>query len=223
MKRTFIGAIICLLSVAMLAFSGSASQPQNPAGQNQATQDAIALREAFRRGGLREVAKLKGHYVGEYDPHWDLLLSLETLTKDSAAVIVGRFTKKLDARIPDSRVIFTDYQVAVEELIKGDIKQSETVVTLPGGRIVFEDGTSAEQLTPYFDQPRIGRAYTLFLMREKAVPGVFFLFGGPEGMFDIEDSAGVRSHGRADDPAAVETKGMSRELFLRKVREQERK
>lgn len=52
--------------------------------------------------------------------HWDLLpFNLEALTKNSAAVIVGRFTKKLDARIPDGKVIFTDYEVAVEEFVKG--------------------------------------------------------------------------------------------------------
>src|SRR5215813_4144725 len=155
MKRVLIAASIFLVGGAsFLAFPGSASRPsQNPAKQKPGSDDALALREALRRGGLREAAKLKGHYVAEYYPHWDIgPFSVEALTKNSAAVIVGRFTKKLDARIPDSLVIFTDYQVAVEELIKGDIKQAETIVTLPGGRIVFEDGTSAEQLTPFFDQ-----------------------------------------------------------------------
>src|SRR5215510_14858903 len=97
MKRILIAVFICLVAGAsFLAVPGSGSVPsQDPAKQKPSSDDALALREAFRRGGLREVAKLKGHYVGEYNPHWDLLLSLETLTKDSAAVIVGRFTKKL--------------------------------------------------------------------------------------------------------------------------------
>jgi hypothetical protein len=128
------------------------------------------------------------------------------------------------ANLPDRKVIFTDYEVAVEELVKGDIKQAQTiVVTLPGGRIVFEDGTSAEQTTPTFEHPLIGRAYALFLMEEAAVPSVFFLSGGPQGMFDIEESAGVRSHGKREDPAAVETKGENRESFLKNVRELARK
>ena len=227
MKRVLIAAAICLMAGAsFLVISGRGSRPlQNPASQKPSSDDAMALQQALRRGGLREAAKLKGHYVAEYDPHWDWgVFDVESLTKNSAAVIVGRFTKKLEPRLLDGKVIFTDYEVSVEELVKGDIKQAETiVVSLPGGRIDFDDGTSAEQTTPTFEHPHIGRAYTLFLMREVSVPFVFFLSGGPEGMFDIEDSAGVRSHGKPDNPGAVETKGKNRESFLKNVREQARK
>lgn len=227
MKRVLIAAAIILVAAAsFLVISGRGARPlQDPARQKSNSDDALALRDALKRGGLREAAKLKGIYVAEYNPHWDWgQFDVESLTKNSAAVIVGRFTKKLDARLPDSKVIFTDYEVAVEELVKGDIKQGQTiVVSLPGGRIFFEDGTSAEQTTPTFEHPHIGRAYTLFLMQEAAVPSVFFLSGGPHGMFDIEDSAGVKSHGKQDDPGAVETKGKNRESFMKNVRELARK
>ena len=223
-KRVPIAALICI-AVSFLVVSGKSSRSlQPPAKQNPTNYEVLRLREALNRGGLREAAKLKGHYVGEYDPHWDLgPFTVEALTKNSPIVIAGRITKKLQARIPDSRVIFTDYEVAVDELIKGDLNSATTiVVTVAGGRMDFEDGTSAEQSTPNFEQPRIGHAYVLFLMREKAVPSVFFLFAGPEGMFDIEDSSNVKSHGRPDDAAAVETKGKSRESFLEDVRQQAR-
>jgi hypothetical protein len=222
MKRALIAAAICLVAVgSFLANSGSGSQ----SSQDQRTHDEMALRAALNRGGLREAAKLKGHYVAEYDPHWWCLrLDVEALTKDSVALIVGRFTKKLAARIPDYRVIYTDYEVAVDEVVKGNLKQAKTIViTVPGGRVDFEDGTSAEQTTPTFEQPRIGRTYTLFLTTENAVPSVFFLMGGPQGMFDIEDISAVKSHGREDDLSAVETKGQNRESFLKNVRELVRK
>lgn len=227
MKRVLIAAAVCLVAAAsFLAISGRGSRPLQDPAQQKPSDDAVALRNALERGGLREAAKLKGIYVTEYyPPHgkWGKF-DVESLTKNSAAVIVGRFTRKLDARLADSRVIFTDYEVAVDELVKGKIKQGETiVVTLPGGRIFFEDGTSAEMTTPTFEHPLIGRAYTLFLMREDALPSVFFLSGGPQGMFDIEDSAGVKSHGRPGDAGAVETKGKNREAFMKNVREQARK
>jgi hypothetical protein len=227
MRLVLLAATICVAGGAsFLTISGRGSQSsQDPTEQKQSSDDALALRKAYRRGGLREVAKLKGIYVAETNPHWDWgRFDVESLTKNSAAVIVGRFTKKLDARLIDERAIFTDYEVAVEELVKGDIKQGQTiVVTLPGGRIFFEDGTSAELTTPTFEHPLIGRAYTLFLMQEAAVPSVFFLSAGPQGMFSIEDSNGVKSHGRSEDPSAVETKGMNRESFMKKVRELGRK
>jgi hypothetical protein len=216
---------VCLIAAACLAIFGNSSrQSQNPATQ-QPSSDEVALREAYRRGGLREQAKLKGVYVTEINPHWKYgKFDIESLTKNSAAVIVGRFTKKLDARLIDGKVIFTDYEVAVEELVKGDLRQAKTiVVTVEGGRVFFEDGTSAEQVTPTFEQPHIGGEYALFLREEAFVPSVFFLSGGPQGMFDIEDSARVKPHGLPDDVGAVETKGKSRDEFMKKVRGDARK
>ena len=229
-KGGLIAVALCLIAAACLAiFGNSLQRSQEPSGQKPSTpsiEELRALKEAYARGGLHEVAKLKGGvYVYERDPNWKYgNFDIESLTKNSAAVIVGRFTKKLDGRLVDKIVIFTDYEVAVDELVKGDLKQAKTiVVTVPGGRVFFDDGTSAEQLTPKFEQPHIGRAYTLFLMEEPAVPSVFFLSGGPAGLFDIEDSASVKSHGRPDHVEAVETKGKSRDEFMKKVREDARK
>jgi len=226
MKRVLIAGAICLVAVACLAISGRGSRRlQEPARQQPSIDDSVLLRDAITRGGLRAAAKLKGNYVAEFNPHWDLgRFDVESLTKGSAGVIVGRFTKKLDPRLIEGRVIFTDYEVSVEEVVKGDQKQGETiVVSLPGGRIFFEDGTSAEQTTPTFEHPLIGRQYALFLMQEAAIPSVFFLSGGPQGMLDIEDSTGVKSHGRPDDLIAVETKGKSRDAFMKDLREKARK
>lgn len=226
-KRVVIAAVMCVVAGACLAISGRGSGPlQQPAAQQPSNDEIIALRQAIRQGGLRAAAKLKGNYVLEYSPHWDWgRFDLETLTKGSTAVIVGRFTKKAKTRLSgEGLMIFTDYEVSVDELVKGEIKQSETiVVTLPGGRVSFEDGTSAEVTTPSFEHPQIGRSYTLFLMTETAVPSVFFLAGGPQGMFDLEDSSGVKSHGLPEDLTAVETRGKSREAFMKTVRELARK
>jgi hypothetical protein len=226
-QRVVVTATIYLLVVASsLAISGrTAPLSQQPTTQDQTVEDKLALRDALRRGGLREAAKLKGNYIAEFDPHWDFgFMDTETLTKGSAAVVVGRFTKKLDPRLLEGSLICTDYEVTVDELIKGDLNQKKViVVTIPGGRISFEDGTSAEQTTPTFEQPRIGRAYTVFLMEEQAIPSIFFLYGGPLGLFDIEDSSSVKSHGKPDYPAAVESNGKNRELFLENVRKLARK
>jgi hypothetical protein len=228
-KRVLVAVAICLVvaaSLFVITTRGSRrfQTPQSPASQKQ-NDEATAVRDALRRGGLREAAKLKRNYVAEYDPHWDWgHFTVENLTKNSVAVLVGRITKKLDARLIEGKVIYTDYEVAVDELIKGNLAQAKTVVvTIPGGRVYFEDGTSAEQTTPTFEAPRVGRAYALFLMQEQAVPSVFFLSGGPQGLFDIEDAASVRSHGKPEDPGAVETKGKSKDAFLNDVRANARK
>jgi len=217
---------VCLIAAACLAIFGNSSRRlQEPASQQPSSDDSDALRKAVMREGLRGAAKVRGNYVEELDPHWDWgRLDLELLTKGSAAVIVGRFTKKLDTHLKGLWMIYTDYEVSVEEIVKGDLKQAKTIViSVPGGRITFEDGTSAEQTTPTFEHPLIGRAYALFLTEDAAAPSVFSLSGGPQGLFDIEDSKGVKSHGRPDDPATVETKGKSRDAFMNDLREKGRK
>ncbi|HEX6046581.1 MAG TPA: hypothetical protein VFZ22_18970 [Pyrinomonadaceae bacterium] len=226
-KRVLFAVALCIAATAtFVVVSGRGSRPAPPqATSNPANDEAQKVRQALERGGLREAAKVKGTYVADYNPHWDWgLFSVEDLTKNSAAVIVGRFTKKLDARLLDGKAIFTDYEVSVDELVKGDLNQAKSItVSIPGGRFYFEDGTSAEQLTPAFDQPRNGRSYALFLMREEAAPSVFFLSGGPQGLFDIEGGGGVKSHGRPEDPGAVETKGKTKDDFLKVVRDNARK
>jgi len=59
--------------------------------QNQTDRDEQKkMTEAIRRGGYREAARIKGHYVGTVDPNWDWAsFDLETLTKSSAAVVIG--------------------------------------------------------------------------------------------------------------------------------------
>lgn len=226
-KRVLVATIICTVVATVFVISTRGSRPLQqspPPSQKQSNDEALALRDALRQG-LREAAKLKGNYVGEFDPHWDWgQFTIEDLTKNSAAVIVGRFTKKLDPRLIEGKAIFTDYEVAVDEVVKGNIKPAKTiVVSLAGGRIHFEDGTSAEQTTPKVDPVQIGRSYTVFLMQEEALPSIFLLMGGPQGLIDIEDSSNVRSHGREGDPGAVEVKGKNRESFLKDVREKARK
>jgi len=226
-KGGLIAVAICLIAVACLAIFGNSSQRlQEPAKQQPSSDDSVALRKAVMREGLRGAAKLRGIYVAEINPHWDWgRFDLEGLTKGSAAVVVGRFTKKMESRLgSQGMLIYTDYEFSVHEVIKGNTKQDETIaVSLPGGRVVFEDGTSAEQTTPTFEHPQIGRSYTLFLMKSESLPSVFFLSGGPQGMFDIEDSGGVKSHDLPDDLTAIETKGKDRESFMKNVREQARK
>src|SRR5688572_29347332 len=109
-KRVLIAAVVCIAAAAtFLVINSRGSRPSEPvARQNQSNDDAAAVRRALSQGGIREAAKLKGNYIAEHNPHWDWgQFSVEELTKNSAAVIVGRFTKKLDARLMDGKVIFT--------------------------------------------------------------------------------------------------------------------
>src|ERR1700687_2457075 len=92
---TVVGLLITLLSLSALSASG-----QQTNRQGSTPDDFIQIRDALRHGGYREVAKVKGHYVGDFDPNWDFgLFNIESLTKNSAVVVVGVATTALPSRL----------------------------------------------------------------------------------------------------------------------------
>lgn len=220
---------ILLSAVVLVLFAGmdgvrgrlTTAQSNVASAQSNTADDFIAVRDALRRGGLREAAKLKGHYVEEYDPHWDFgQYDLEGLSKNSAAVIVGVATKKLASRLePNGEMIVTDYEVAVREVIKGDLKPGATVtVSLTGGRVEFEDGTSAEVVPTDFEHMKPGGTYAILLSESESAPGTYTPTGGPQGLVELAAEGKVKSHGRATDLSAQESKDKSKEDFLKELR-----
>src|SRR3712207_9046786 len=171
--------VIALVIAATMLVIGSALG----SSQSGASADADELRDALRRGGLREAARLKGHYVGEYNPHWDFgQFDVEALTKNSVAVVLGVPSKKTASRLNKSgRVILTDYEVTVSEVFKGPLAAGNPVtVSLPGGRVEFEDGTSAELRARDFEHVRAETSYVFFLSESGDAPGAYVLSGGPQ-------------------------------------------
>ena len=149
-------------------------------------------------------------------------LDIELLTKNSAAVIVGTMTRKLDSRLAsEGQLIFTDYEVTVQERIKGEVAAGAHItVSLPGGRVEFEDGTSAELTTPKFEHMKTGGTYTLFLSESSNAPNGFTLTAGPQGLVEIVDNNTVKSHGRPTDPINAQSKDKNKDAFLQEVRKQ---
>ena len=180
--------IFTILFVLALIFtngftSATQSQPQKSREQSEAKK----LVEAIRRGGYREAARLKGHYIGTADPTWDWAnFNLEELTKTSAAVIVGVPQTSIVQLSPTGDQITTNYKVKVESVIKGNLAASNVVeVSMLGGRVEFEDGTSAEVQTPDFERMQNGKRYILFLYANRNGSEIFLLTGGPQGLFEL--------------------------------------
>jgi len=211
--------------VALISIIGISSTPARLSSSQESSANDLAVRDALRHGGLREAAKLKGHYVGDFNAHWDMgLFDIEALTKNSMAVVVGTVVKKLGGRLTDGgQLIFTDYEVVLNESIKGGLTTGNTItIALPGGSVEFDDGTSAELRTPGFEHVKSGSAYALFLTESANGPNVYTLTGGPQGLVEIMSDGTLKSHGRPTDPIALETKnpnkGKNKTIFIREVR-----
>jgi hypothetical protein len=232
-RNRILTGVLCalLLVVITILISGGIRRSEAQEGirrteaQEKAGDDHAAIRDALRRGGLREAAKLKGHYIEDFDPHWDFgLFDIESLTKNSAAIVVGIPTKNLGGRLSSSgQAILTNYEVLVQETFKGTLTAGQTItVSLPGGRVEFDDGTSAELRTPDFEHVKTSGAYTFFLSETKNPDDGYTLTAGPQGLVELVDGT-VRSHGRSSDPVAKEIKGRDKDSFLKEVREKAQK
>ena len=189
------------------ASTSLASQPSQAA-------DAASLKEKAKRAG--------GHYVGGESPaRVGEFNSLAGLTARSAAVIIGIPQENRTSLTPDGRSVTIDYKVRVEYVYKGALREGNIVtVSLPGGRIGFDDGSTAEVRTPWFRKMESGKAYALFLTGGRS--GAFVTTGNAQGLFEIpttKDSRVVKTHsGNPGDPI-WKYNGMDVKAFLAELRQ----
>lgn len=225
--------MVTVAAIASFVFAQSQQNqsPNNTNEQERTYEEERAFREALRKGGVKEAAKIKGNYVGTYDPFWNRpQLDIEGLTKNSELVVVGVPIKNRCRLTRDGFIIMTVYDVTVQEVIKGNnVQIGDTIkVALPGGKIGFPDGTTAEIQTPDFEKMINGRTYALYLYEIRRGDGdlyadssihVYDLTAGPYGLFELPmNGAKVKSHARPTDPVAKETKEKDPQTFLNEAR-----
>jgi hypothetical protein len=213
--------IIFLILVGVLVFLAVSSGISKSQTQKLTNADEDSkLVEAIRRGGYREAAKLKGHYVGTVDPNWDWTnFDLETLTKNSVAIVIGIPEHGKAQLSSTGDMITTDYDVRVQEVIKGTLSLDTLIkVSLPGGKVDFDDGTSAEIQTPGFDPMVIAKKYVLFLYPNRNGSNILLTTGGPQGLFELQPTGKVKAHGRPTDGVVKEVENKDAESFLNDLR-----
>jgi hypothetical protein len=221
-RKTFSVSIRFLFAVVTLLFALQSTPITSSKSQNQTDGDEQRkLVEAIRRGGYREAAKIKGHYVGTMDPNWDWAsFDLETLTKNSAAVVIGVPESSKGQLNSNGEMIMTQFEVRVKETIKGTLAENSVVkVALPGGKVEFDDGTSAELVTPKFERMIEGRKYLLFLYTDSNGSDVYLLTGGPQGLFELKGQAGIKALARSSDPVVKEVQNLNEDGLREKVRD----
>ena len=109
-----------------------------------------AAEEARRQKGLKAAAALAGRYEGTqgFLSTIGFHESAEALMADSDATLVGIVANLQPQLSLDGKEIYTVATVHVRALVSGAVGDGDVTVALPGGRVVFEDGTSASTSTP---------------------------------------------------------------------------
>jgi hypothetical protein len=186
--------LLGLITVALV--KSVRSQKANP--QDTSSDDV----EAIRRGGLREAARIRGHYVGIRTTSYFLKYDIESLAAQSGDIIMGSPIDNTTHLSSDGQMITTWHRVKILQTLKGKLQPDETVtVSLPGGKVVFEDGTSAEIKTPDLEGMQNDQKYILFLSPMLRAGGAFSVIGGSQGLFEIDNKTRrVKPNGHPLDP-----------------------
>jgi hypothetical protein len=182
-------ALVVLISVGLLMTRSGISQ-------QVATQDSQGDVDAVRRGGLREAARIKGHYVGSAGSRSWSMYDLESLTSHSLAVVRGTPIASATQLSDSGEMVLTEYDIKVKEVFKGHPYPDQVIkVRLIGGKITFEDGTSAEILSNVEPMEK-NKDYVLFLTVPKANSDAFILTGEGQGLFGLSAAEStVKPHG----------------------------
>ena len=171
--------------------SFSAQKPEGP--------DQVVT--AVRKGGLREGARIKKRFVSSESTTGWAKYDLESLTSHSSVVVMGTLLDGSSNLTANGERIITEYKVKVSRIFKGQPQENGLMrLVVPGGKVVFEDGTSAEILTPDLGPITKNQTYVLFLHPSKDGSDSLQLTGGGQGLFEVPPSAwGVKPLGDKKD------------------------
>jgi len=133
---------------------------QNPQDNRDSRQRKIAIREALTKpDGMHQAAKVNGGnlYLSRFHSYgWLLYLTLDSLAENADIGIVGTPISSEYKLSDNGTSIITEYKVKVDEAIQGKVRYEDVVtVDLPGGRIVFDDGSVAELEMADFPRLRV--------------------------------------------------------------------
>ena len=196
MLNTNMLSVVISTSLALSALTLSAQSPEGREPRNSHEHRQVA--EAYARGGVPAAAAVFGKYrSSENFGGIDVAENITGLTWASHLVIVGAVRSGQPVLSQDQRHVLTEYRVHVMQTIKGSEAVApgrEVIVTVPGGRMVFANGTSAEVLLSTGAPPlRPGGQYLLFLeliedpelAAEVGRLGTFRPTGGRQGVHEL--------------------------------------
>lgn len=181
-----------------------------------------AIRSTQDTRTLKEQAKLTGSFRETQDPKSDIVYAdLADLANHSTMVIIGTPQRNTPTVSSDGKSISLDYSVRAEYVYKGKLQSGSLItVSLPGGRVRFDDGSVAEIMTPWFKKMQNGKTYALFL-RSGAANDQFVTTGEAQGVFEIpttRDDRVVKVHSGLPANSVRKYQGQDVKIFLAELR-----
>jgi hypothetical protein len=198
-RKQLLGLIIVFTLTGLAFIFGEGAVRKSLSAQKPEGPDQVVT--AVRKGGLRESARIKKRFVSSESTTGWAKYDLESLTSHSSVVITGTPLGASSSLTPNGERIITEYKLKVSRIFKGQLQENGLIrLIVPGGKVVFDDGTSAEILTPDLGPITKNQTYILFLHPPADGADIYQLTGGGQGLFEVPSSAwGVKPLGDKKD------------------------
>lgn len=193
-NKHIVSAVAASMALSALSLSAQSREFREPRNGHEHRQ----VNDAFEGGGIPAAAAVFGKYrSSENFGGISVAENITGLTWASHLVIVGHVRSEQPVLSSDQRHLLTEYRVEVVQAMKGgDVIAAgrEIIVSVPGGRMVFADGTSAEVALTTGPAPiNTGGQYLLFLeliedaelAAEAGRLGTFRPTGARQGVFEL--------------------------------------
>ena len=224
MSQTRIAFVVTATLLSCLAVTpGAASQQleRHPDPEIRARQLA-----AFKKGGLREAARITGSYlVSVMQPDVEVK-QLVDLVRPSVMIVRARVGENRSWIDETGQTVTTQYRVRVTAAEHGNshVGQDVTVV-VPGGRVEFEDGSIAEVRMAGLPLPGPGQEFVMFLepsrhrltsqQRAAAQGPVYTPYWYAQGLFLISPKGTLIPYLRPGNPVAKQYANKTPEVLLK--------
>lgn len=218
----YLFVVIVALAFAMGSIAAQQQRPVQPPPENaawgpQTREEKRKLADVRQKQGLRAAASLYGGYFEGVDFDNELTAGDISLLADMSEVVVRGLVKSnrsllLRGEHPGYfdpvETIVTDYQVAVFDVYKGNLRllSRDITVRIPGGRVEFEDGLWAEVRTRDFVPPLDQQEFIFFLNPHESEENVYSVTFGRQGLFEVKAGGWVNPRAKTDSPVARKAK-----------------
>jgi hypothetical protein len=204
--------------------------PRLRVGQVSSTEQS--RKHALLAGGLHAAAIAAG---GTYrffdDPNPDVVVAdLGAFAKQSDIVVIGEVIANECHLAKNEKYITTDYRVRVLDSLLGIHKTGdEIVVSMPGGRVQFPDGTAAQMEVKQFASPLNGDRLVVFGRQVKStiVTGAMTQWAGRSPIYapvstlsviSLPSDGSIQFRGRLTDPVVKAHQNKPAAAFLHDLR-----
>lgn len=202
MKRTWFRLLLLLCAAGAALVFGQVRAVGQDGRQQPSAKSVREQQAAYAVGGLKAAAAVTGTYRSRISfPMSSAPDDLDELIAFSHSIVVGMVDQNRCLATSDGFSVVTVYDVRIERTLKGSFKKGEVIpVAVPGGKISFPNGSSAELTVERFRPPLNSRRYIFFLRRSDARDGYLVQGGvpgypeylvpsaGPLGIYDLSST-----------------------------------